>query len=521
MGLNLNSTLEMVGKEKGIDKVVLVEAMVEAIKKAAEKRFGANKEIEVQYNEEAGEIEIFEFRTVVEEVDDEDREISLEEARKLDPEAQLGDSLGRKLDMSELGRIAAQTAKQVLMQRVREADSALVYEEYHDRQGEIVTGTVRRFEHGGNIIIDLGRAEAVLPLREQVAKESYRAGDRITAYVLEVLEEPRAGYQIILSRSNPGLLVKLFEKEVPEIDDGTVTIQAAARDAGVRSKIAVSSRDADVDPVGACVGMKGARVQAVVQELRGEKIDIVPYSPDPATFVCNALAPVEVTRVIINEDTHSMEIIVPDDQLSLGIGRKGQNVRLASQLTGWKIDINSESRVAEMWKNAIESLSKIEGVGDVMIDTLYKYGFRSARDVMMATLEQLMEVPGIGQATAEKMLRSAAAVVAEEEQQRRQAAEQRKAEAEASEVGLEGERRRFLEIRGISEKTVDQLNQGGYYTVLQVHEEQNVVKLAEVTGVGIKKARQIKQAIASYLEEQARAALLPDKAPENKPEGEQ
>jgi N utilization substance protein A len=268
-----------------------------------------------------------------------------------------------------------------------------------------------------------------------------------------------------------------------------------------------------VDPVGACVGMKGSRVQAVVQELRGEKIDIVPYSPDPATFVCNALAPAEVSRVIINEDTHGMEIIVPDDQLSLGIGRKGQNVRLASQLSGWKLDINSESRVAEMWKNAINSLGKIDGVGDIMIDTLYKYGFRSARDVMMADLDIICEVPGIGRKLAEKMQRSAARVVAEEEEELRAGAEARKAEAAAGDLGLDGEKLRFMEIRGIGEKTIDQLAEGGYYTIMQVFEENNVVKLGEVTGIGIKKARQIKQAISMYLEEQARAAILPDVEP--------
>ncbi|HUU01575.1 MAG TPA: transcription termination factor NusA [Myxococcota bacterium] len=509
MQSNLNHTLEMVGKEKGIDREILIEALEMAMLTAAKKRFGADREIEVHFNEESGEVEIFEFRTVVKKVSDPECEVSTEEAAQLDPEAQEGDSLGIKLDTSELGRIAAQTAKQVLIQKVREADHALVYEEYKDRRNELATGIVRRFERG-NIIVDLGRAEAVLPMREQVPRESYRAGDRIQAYVLDVLEEAKGGPQIILSRTTQGLLIKLFEMEVPEIDEGIVTIEAAAREPGARSKIAVSSRDSDVDPVGACVGMKGSRVQAVVQELRGEKIDIVPYSSDPATFVCNSLAPVEVSRVIINEDSHGMEIIVPDDQLSLGIGRKGQNVRLASQLAGWKLDINSESRVAEMWKNAINSLGKIDGVGDIMIDTLYKYGFRSARDVMMSTIEQLTDVPGIGAKVAEKMQRSAARVVAEEEQELRAAAQERRAAAEASEVGLDGEQERFLEIRGIGDKTIEQLAEGGYYTIMQVHEEENVVKLGEVSGIGIKKARQVKQAITVYLEEQARAAILPD-----------
>jgi N utilization substance protein A len=508
MQSNLNQTIELVGKEKGLDKEILIEALETAMLTAARKKFGLERDLEVHFNEEAGEVEIFEFKTVVEKVTDVTLEITLEEALQLDSETQLGDSLGMKLDTTDLGRIAAQTAKQVLIQKVREADSAIIYEEYQDRKDELVTGIVRRFERG-NIIVDLGRAEAMLPMREQVPRETYRPGDRIQAFVIDILSEPRGGPQIILSRTSPGLLIKLFEMEVPEIDEGIVTIEAAAREPGARSKIAVASRDSDVDPVGACVGMKGSRVQAVVQELRGEKIDIVPFSPDPATFVCNSLAPAEVARVVINEDTHSMEIIVPDDQLSLGIGRKGQNVRLASQLTGWKLDINSESRVAEMWRNAMVSLGKIDGVGDLMIDTLYKYGFRSARYVMMANIETLIDVPGVGEKMAERMQRSAAKVVADEEEELRQESKERRIEAETSELGLEGEQQKFLQIRGIGDKTVDQLADGGYFTVMQVGQEENVVKLGEVTGIGIKKARQIKQAIANSLEEQARATLMP------------
>ena len=509
MQSNLNQTLELVGKEKGLDKEILIEALETAMLTAAKKKFGMERDLEVHYNEEIGEIEIFEFKTVTAKVEDPELEISVDEALQLDPEAQPGDSLGMKLDTTELGRIAAQTAKQVLIQKVREADSAIVYEEYRGRKDELVTGIVRRFERG-NIIVDLGRAEAMLPVREQVPRETYRPGDRIQAYMVDVLPEPRGGPQIILSRTSTGLLIKLFEMEVPEIDEGIVTIEAAAREPGARSKIAVASRDADVDPVGACVGMKGSRVQGVVQEMRGEKIDIVPYSSDPATFVCNALAPAEVSRVIINEDTHGMEIIVPDDQLSLGIGRKGQNVRLASQISGWRLDINSESRVAEMWRNAMTSLGKIDGAGDIMIDTLYKYGFRSARDVMMADIEALTDVPGIGGKMAERMQRSAAKVVADEEKELRAEGETRRAEAETSELGLEGEREKFLEVRGIGDRTIDQMAMGGYHTLMQVHEEENVVKLGEVTGIGIKKARQVKQAIVAFLEEQARASLIPE-----------
>ena len=341
MVANLSHIIEQVGKDKGIDKSILIEALESAMLKAAEKRFGANKIIEAHYQEEMGEIELFLFKDVVEEPQNPDTEISLEDAKELDPDAALGDSIGVKLDSREFGRIDAQTAKQIIIQKVREAERNIVFSEYSSKKGEIITGIVQRFEKG-DIIVDLGRAEAVLPKKEQVRREGYRQGERIRGVVLDVKTEAK-GPQVIISRTHPGFLIKLFQMEVPEIFEGIVEIRGAAREPGERAKIAVVSNNSDVDPVGACVGVKGSRVQAVVQELKGEKIDIVHWSDDPAIFVKNTLSPAQISRVIVDEAEHAMEVIVPDDQLSLAIGKKGQNVRLAAKLTGWKIDIRTET----------------------------------------------------------------------------------------------------------------------------------------------------------------------------------
>ncbi len=339
--LNLANIIDQVGKDKGIDKHILIEALETAMLKAAEKRFGPNKVIEAHYQEEMGEIELFLFKDVVESVEDPDTQINLDGARELDPEAALGDSLGVKLDSKEFGRIDAQTAKQIIIQKVREAERNIIYNEYSSKRGEIVTGIVQRFEKG-DIIVDLGRAEALLSKKEQVRREGYRQGERIRGVILDVKVEAR-GPQIILSRTHPAFIMKLFQMEVPEVYEGIVEIKGAAREPGERAKIAVVSHNSDVDPVGACVGVKGSRVQAVVQELKGEKIDIVHWSEDTAIYVKNTLSPAQISRVIVDDEEHAMEVIVPDDQLSLAIGKKGQNVRLAAKLTGWKIDIRTES----------------------------------------------------------------------------------------------------------------------------------------------------------------------------------
>jgi len=342
---NLKNTIDSIVKEKGIDKQVVLEALEQAVLSAANKKYRNTRDLEAHFNEEVGEVELFEFVTVVDEVVDSYKEIDLEEAREVDPDVEIGDSLGMKMDASDFTRIAAQTAKQVIIQKVREAERETIYNEFISRKGELINGIVRRYEKG-DLIVDLGRAEAVLPHTEQAPREVYRQGDRIKALITKI-EMTGKGPQIILSRTNPLVLAELFEAEVPEIAEGVVEIKGVVRETGSRSKIAVYSHDNNVDPVGACVGMRGARVQNVVSELRGEKIDIIPWSDDIARFACNALAPAVVSKIYIVEETKSMEIIVADDQLSLAIGKRGQNVRLAARLTGWKIDIKSETRAAE------------------------------------------------------------------------------------------------------------------------------------------------------------------------------
>ena len=342
---NLKHTIDQIVKEKGIDKAIVLEALEQAVLTAANKKFRNTRDLEAHYNEDAGEVELFEFVTVVDEVQDSYKEIDLAEAQEIDSEVQVGDSLGMKMDATGFSRIAAQTAKQVIIQRVREAERETIFNEFRDRVGELINGVVRRFEKG-ELIVDLGRAEAVLSHKEQAPREVYRQGDRIKALITD-LRMTTKGPQILLSRSHPNVLAKMFEAEVPEIAEGIVEIMGVVREPGSRSKIAVYSNDSDVDPVGACVGMRGSRVQNVVSELRGEKIDIIPWSEDVARFACNALAPAVVTKVYVDDENRAMEIIVADDQLSLAIGKRGQNVRLAARLTGWRIDIKSETRAAE------------------------------------------------------------------------------------------------------------------------------------------------------------------------------
>ncbi len=342
---NLKHTIEQIVKEKAIDKSVVIEALEQAVLTAANKKFRNTRDLEAHYNEEVGEVELFEFVTVVDEVQDSYKEIDLEEAKEVDPDVEIGDSLGMKMDASGFTRIAAQTAKQVIIQKVREAERETIFNEFKGRVGELINGVVRRFERG-DLIVDLGRAEAFLPHKDQAPREVYRQGDRVKALITDIRMTTK-GPQILLSRIHPDVLAKLFEGEVPEIAEGIVEVKGVVREPGSRSKIAVYSYDTDVDPVGACVGMRGSRVQNVVSELRGEKIDIIPWSDDIARFACSALAPASVTKVYVDDENREMEIIVADDQLSLAIGKRGQNVRLAAKLTGWKIDIKSETRAAE------------------------------------------------------------------------------------------------------------------------------------------------------------------------------
>jgi N utilization substance protein A len=444
LGVNLKREIDQIAKDKGIDSGEIISALEEAMKQAARKRHGMDREIEARYNEELGEIELFEFREVVEEITDPDSQILIADAhRDYDTDAEPGDELGVKMDTSDFGRILAQAAKQVIIQRIRDAERDNTFDEYRDRQGEIVNGIVRRFEKG-SIIVDLGRAEAVLPPKEQVPRESYRPGDRLRAYVLEVNRVSK-GPQIVLSRACIEMLTKLFEQEVPEMYEKIVSIESAAREPGGRSKIAVASRDSDVDPVGACVGMKGSRVQAVVQELRGERIDIVPWSMDPARYVCSALSPAQVSKVIIDEGQQSMDVIVPDDQLSLAIGRRGQNVRLAVQLTGWKIDIKSESKMREIALWLAEAVSVVENCGELEAELLLQQGITSLEDLNECPSELLTSLPGIDEAGAAaiqtRALELAARKLEEEAEQARLEAEEaaRRVEEEAAAAAAERE----------------------------------------------------------------------------------
>jgi N utilization substance protein A len=531
--LNLNLVIDQVAKDKGIDRQVIVDLLEQAILTAAKKTFGQERELEAHYNEDKGVVEVFQVLTVVDQITDPleaPNQLTVADARAKGIDAEPGDELVfqifyRDEDAAEaraqderygdilnlktfrrgFGRIAAQTAKQVILQRTRDAERENVYNEFKDRKGDIVTGTVRRFERG-NIIVDLVRAEAVLPLREQVPRESYRAGDRIQAYVLDVLRESK-GPQIVLSRASVHFLTKLFEMEVPEIAEGVVVIEAAAREPGARAKIAVSSRDPDVDPVGACVGMKGSRVQAVVQELRGEKIDIVPWDPEPARFVCSALQPAEVSRVLIDEANNAMEIIVPDDQLSLAIGRRGQNVRLAAQLTGWKLDINSESRVREMREFAQRSLSQLPGMTDTLVEVLYAHGFRKAKDIADAAPEVLEQIPGLDKELIPAMQEKARSQIYDDAEELARIEEEREAArlAEARRHPDElTQAERLARVRGINARVIEQLADAGYSKVEDLVQEQDVDKLGERTGLGAKKARQIKQAAEQYLAEEAK-----------------
>ncbi|MFZ0483693.1 MAG: transcription termination factor NusA [Desulfobacterales bacterium] len=399
---DIKRVVEQVSRDKGINREILIKALEEALVSAAKKKFGSSVDIEVQYNESTGEIEVFQFKDVAEVVTEPDLQISIKEGRKLDPECEVGDSLGTKMDTSTFGRIAAQSAKQVIIQKMKDAERDAVYSNFIDRKGEIINGIVQRFDRN-DIIVNLGHTEGILPTREQIPKESYRRGDRIRAYIVDVLYDTR-GPQIVISRTHPDFLVALFKTEVPEINEGIVTIIGATREPGIRAKFAVTSNDSDIDPVGACVGMKGSRVQNVVQELRGEKIDIIPYHIDPARFVCNALAPAEISRVIIDEENRSMEVIVPDEFLSIAIGKKGQNVRLASKLTKWHLDVISETRYSEAMQDGYDSLVSLPDVGISLADALYEKGFFSADELSRASIEDLIQIRDITEEKAIQLI---------------------------------------------------------------------------------------------------------------------
>jgi len=409
----LKRLIEQMGKDRGIDKLIITEALEAAMMTAARKKLGQNVDIEAHYNDEAGEIEVFQFKTVVDKVLDPETQISKEDARKtLDEGAEPGDSLGMKIETSSFGRIAVQMAKQIIIQRVKDAERDNIYDEYKDRKGELINGFVQRFE-SGNIIVNLGRAEGVVPPAEQIHRETYKRGERIRSYLFEVKKNAK-GAQIILSRTHPAFLKALFEVEVPEISEGLIDIVSVAREPGKRGKIAVKAKDKDIDPVGACVGMRGSRVQSVVQELRGEKIDIIPYTEDSAKYVSSALSPAKVNRVFVDEENRAMSVIVPDDQLSLAIGKNGQNVRLAVKLTGWKIDVKSETMAAEKEEDGQKALTKIPGIGPAMAEKLFAQGIKSIAMLAAMEPEALSEIPGVGEKTSTEWIAEAIRLIEEE-----------------------------------------------------------------------------------------------------------
>jgi N utilization substance protein A len=449
---------DTVARDKGIDRDEVLEAMEQAIQKAGRSKYGHEHDIRATIDRKTGEIQLTRCITVVETVENESAQITLAQAQKKKPDAKIGDVTIDPLPPIDFGRIAAQTAKQVIVQRVRDAERQRQFDEFKNRTTEIVNGLVKRVEFG-NVVVDLGRAEALLRRDELIPRETFRTGDRVRAYIFDVRQEPR-GPQIFLSRTHPQFMAKLFAQEVPEIYDGIIEIKSVARDPGSRAKIAVVSRDSGIDPVGACVGMRGSRVQAVVAELQGEKIDIIQWSQDPATFIVNALAPAEVAKVVLDEEQNRIEVVVPDDQLSLAIGRRGQNVRLASMLTGWDIDILTEAEESERRQEEFRVRSKmlIEAldIDDVMAHLLITEGFTSVEEVAYVPVEDLTGIEGVDEGTASE-LQSRARVFLEE--QDRQNTERRKELGVADELaavpGVTSSMQVVLGEKGV--KTLDDL----------------------------------------------------------------
>ncbi len=412
--LEIAEALRQITREKSIDMSMVLETLKAGLLLAAKKMFGSSENIEVNVNQNSGQIDIFAVKKVVEEVKKPNLQIALQDAKEIDPEVELGGEVRVELSLSDFGRNAILAAKQVLMQRIREVERDKIFEDYQAKIGEIVTGTVQQMDRGA-IIINLGRSEGVIPPSEQLKKERYRQGDTVRSYVLDVQRSSR-GPQIRLSRTAPGFLVKLFELEVPEIYEKIVEIKAVAREPGSRSKIAVASADARVDPVGACVGVKGSRVQNVVRELGNERIDIVHWNPDPAIFVSNALSPAKVKHSDVYPEEKKVRVVVDDDQLSLAIGKSGQNARLAAKLTGWKIDILSQSRYAQLMEKErllAVSIDQLPGIGPKLAEKLRSAGIETLYDLQDKKVEELTSIPGIGRQRAESILARAAEFEAE------------------------------------------------------------------------------------------------------------
>ncbi len=453
--LELLQIADAVAREKAIDRGIVIAAMEDAIQKAARSRYGSETEVRAEINPKTGEMRLSRLLLVVEQVENDSTQISLTDAKRRNPAAQVGDFIAEALPPLEYGRIAAQSAKQVIVQKVREAERDRQYQEYKDRIGDIVNGIVKRVEYG-NVVVDLGRGEAIVRRDELLPREVFRNGDRIRAYIYDVRREPR-GPQIFLSRTHPQFMSKLFAQEVPEIYDGIVEVKAVARDPGSRAKIAVISRDSSVDPVGACVGMRGSRVQAVVNELQGEKIDIIPWTSDPANFVVNALAPAEVAKVVLDEERQRMEVVVPDQQLSLAIGRRGQNVRLASQLTGWDIDIVTEQEESEHRQAEFEKRTKLFidalNVDEVVGQLLASEGFNSVEELALVDEKEIAGIEGFDEDTARELQARAAEYLAKLDAE---------LDAKRVELGVEDALR---EVPGVTTAILVEFGENGIKTV--------------------------------------------------------
>ena len=409
---NLGRIIDQVSKDKGVNKNIVVNSVIQGVLTAVRKKYGTYRDIEVKYNEDNGQIELFEFKKVVpdEDFEDEEVEIKYSEAKHLDSEVQLEDQIGTRLDMKDLGRIDAQAAKQIIVQNLRTAEHEIIFSEFEKRKGEVASGVVRRMDFN-TIVVDLEKTEAYIPRREQIPGEQYKSGDRIQGYILEVRQTTR-GPQIVMSRAHEKYLIKLFEAEVPEVYEGIVKIVSAAREPGQRAKMSVYSTDPAVHPVGACVGIKGSRVQNITQELKGERIDIVIWEDNPVQYVCNALAPAKIVKVVVNEEDKQMQVIVPDDQLSLAIGKKGQNVRLAVKLSEWNLDLMSESDLENKKREALFNLCLLDNITETMAQSIFQYGFSSVQELAESSVTELQSVPGYEDSKkADELLKSARALL--------------------------------------------------------------------------------------------------------------
>jgi len=507
MGLETISILEQLSRDKGIDKDVLIDALKAAVEVAARKRYPAATELQSEFNETTGEVEIYLEKTVVKKVENPDEEISLKEATAFSEDVQIGDQVLVQQLMENYGRIAAQLAKQVIVQKVREAEIELIYNEYKDKKGEIINGIVHRMEHG-DLVVDLGNAEGILPRREQVFRESFNRGERIRAYVLDVRRTPKHAL-VILSRTHIGLVKRLFEMEVPEISEGMVEIMGVVREPNGRTKIAVRTNDRDIDAVGACVGMRGMRVQSIVQELRGEKIDIVEFSEDAETYIKNALSPAKVSRIILNRDEKQMTIIVAEDQMSLAIGKKGQNVRLAAKLVKWKVDIKGAAEALEMGEHPsafmpskvtsdidfLDEIKNAKGLGAKVMTILFNDNLVTYEEALSRGAKGMVELVGIGPKKAEALVELAenikervAAEILEAEAKEAKAANEAKeandtakeeqkvidepeegtSSSEIDEPGDDDEEILIQSLSGVSQELLDILETNGFETVAEL-----------------------------------------------------